>query len=95
MTDRIVEKIREHFGEQIFVAHDLEIRKRFGPKRLHNPPQLARLLLRGLKGSSEQLMVSGGRSAHQSDLGPVCPLLIHREERRLLLGDDKETIWSD
>ena len=37
-------------------------------------------------------MVSGGRSAHQDQLRPVCPLLIHREERRLLLGDDKETI---
>ena len=37
-------------------------------------------------------MVSGGRSAHQDQLRPVCPSLIHREERRSLLGDDEETL---
>ena len=40
-------------------------------------------------------MVSGGRSTHQSELRPVCPLLIHREERRSLLGDDKESIIAN
>ena len=62
---------------------------------LHNPPRLACFLSGGLNSSNEQLMVSGGRSAHQSELGRVCPHLIHREERRSLLGDDKETIIAN
>jgi len=52
----------------------------------------SRALLPSLRGGSEQLMISGERSAHQDQLRPVCPLLIHREECRPLLGDDKDTI---